>query len=256
MFSNYSLWISHFSDKVCPLIINKTFPLPVKVKNAFEYLKAEITKAFIVTIDPTLPLVVEMDASDIAIAATLNQSRKPVAFFSWLLSPSPVLMRQNVRPSKHELLVDEVELLDCNPLYAHVKLQNRRETTVSLSHQAPPKEKDVVDLYAQKPAPISQQPPDQLHLPKDMSIPQAKITYTCEQYEHSSLVEGAVDQIQDIGALPDKTHDVKSSADYNTNQNESLNSNTNPNHSTILRSHRHHTSFIRTRPYNLRNRET
>lgn len=43
------------------------------MKNAFEYLKAEITKAIVVTIDLTLPLIVEMDALDIAIAVTLNQ---------------------------------------------------------------------------------------------------------------------------------------------------------------------------------------
>ena len=46
-------------------------------------------------------------------------------------------MRRNVRNSKYDPLVDEVELLDCNPMYAHVRLQDGRETTVSLHQLAP-----------------------------------------------------------------------------------------------------------------------
>ena len=46
-------------------------------------------------------------------------------------------MRRNVRRSKYDPLVDEVELIDCNPMYAHVRLQDGRETTVSLHQLAP-----------------------------------------------------------------------------------------------------------------------
>ena len=42
----------------------------------------------VLTIDSTVPLVVETDASDHAIAATLNQSGRPVAFFSRTLTGS------------------------------------------------------------------------------------------------------------------------------------------------------------------------
>ena len=56
---------------------------------------------------------------------------------SWLLTPGPVYMKRNVRSSKFEPLVDEVELLSANPQYAHVRLQNGRETTVSLRQLAP-----------------------------------------------------------------------------------------------------------------------
>ena len=56
---------------------------------------------------------------------------------SWLSSPGRVLMRRNVRRSKYDPLVDEVELIDCNPMYAHVRLQDGRETTVSLHQLAP-----------------------------------------------------------------------------------------------------------------------
>ena len=38
---------------------------------------------------------------------------------SWLSSPGLVLMRRNVRSSKYDPLVDEVELLDCNPMFVY-----------------------------------------------------------------------------------------------------------------------------------------
>jgi len=42
-----------------------------------------------------------------------------------------------VRQSKTEPLVDEVELLQANPSYAHVRFADGRETTVSTRHLAP-----------------------------------------------------------------------------------------------------------------------
>ena len=56
---------------------------------------------------------------------------------SWLCKPGQVLMRRNVRSSKYEPLVDVVDLLEANTRYAHVKLPNGRETTVSLKQLAP-----------------------------------------------------------------------------------------------------------------------
>ncbi|KRX21482.1 hypothetical protein T07_1365 [Trichinella nelsoni] len=40
-------------------------------------------------------------------------------------------------PTDTSLLLEEVELLEANPKYAHVRLTNGRETTVSLKHLAP-----------------------------------------------------------------------------------------------------------------------
>ena len=88
MFSYYSQWFSQFSDKIHPLVINKSFPLPKDVLNAYESLKNELVQASLFVIDRDVPLVVETDASDIGISATLNQSGRPVAFFSRTLSPA------------------------------------------------------------------------------------------------------------------------------------------------------------------------
>ena len=57
-----------------PLSKNKTFPLSQETYTTFETLKKEIAGAVLVTIDPKLPLVVETDAFDFAITATLNQN--------------------------------------------------------------------------------------------------------------------------------------------------------------------------------------
>ncbi|MGL4483015.1 MAG: RNase H-like domain-containing protein, partial [Lactococcus garvieae] len=87
-FAYYSPWISNFSNKIYPLIHNKTFPLPSSVMTSFNELKKELASASLSPILPDVPLVVETDASDVAIAATLNQDSRPVAFFSRMLNPS------------------------------------------------------------------------------------------------------------------------------------------------------------------------
>ena len=86
MFAYYSPWIFKFSDKIHSLTHNTTFPIPESARQCFENLKEEISKAIVVTVDHTKPLVVETDASDVAIAASLSQNGRPVAFFSRSLS--------------------------------------------------------------------------------------------------------------------------------------------------------------------------
>ena len=88
MFAYYAQWIPSFSDKINALVKNKTFPLPDQVKVVFERLKEELQDAMVVTIDYNEPLVIETDASNVAIAASLTQNRRPVAFFSRTLTPS------------------------------------------------------------------------------------------------------------------------------------------------------------------------
>lgn len=65
---------------------------------------------------------------------------------TWLLTPGPVLLKRQVRHSKYEPLVDEVTLMEANSEYAHVKLPDGRETTVSTRHLAPVGQETTVSL--------------------------------------------------------------------------------------------------------------
>ena len=56
---------------------------------------------------------------------------------TWLTTPGPVLLKRHVRTNKMEPLVDEVELLEANPSYAHIRYPDRRNMTVSTKHLAP-----------------------------------------------------------------------------------------------------------------------
>ena len=86
LFSYYSQWIPKFSDKIRPLITANSFPLDSESIKTFENFKKGIEKALLHSVDEKIPLVVETDASDTAIAATLNQANRPVAFFSCILT--------------------------------------------------------------------------------------------------------------------------------------------------------------------------
>lgn len=86
MFAHYSKWVPRFSEKIQKLVSCKTFPLPQTALSAFDELKQDISKSIITTINYELPLVIETDASDYALAATLSQEGRPIAFFSRSLS--------------------------------------------------------------------------------------------------------------------------------------------------------------------------
>ena len=88
LFAYYAQWISHYSDKIKPLITNATFPLKDKALTSFSNLKSELINVSLEVIDENAPSVVETDASNVAISATLNQNGKPVAFYSRTLSKS------------------------------------------------------------------------------------------------------------------------------------------------------------------------
>ena len=55
---------------------------------------------------------------------------------SWL-SPGPVFLLRFVRSSKHENLVDKLELIHVNPSYAKIRYPDGRKSTVSLQDLAP-----------------------------------------------------------------------------------------------------------------------
>ena len=64
---------------------------------------------------------------------------------TWQASPGPVYIKRQVRTSKMDPLVDEVELLQANPHYAHVRYPDGRETTVATKHLAPKGHSKVVE---------------------------------------------------------------------------------------------------------------
>ena len=88
MFSYYTKWINHFSDKIHVLNNVTKFPLSETQKNAFEDLNLELANAAMQPIDENIPFVVETDASDFVISAVLNQDGRPVAFHSHTLQVS------------------------------------------------------------------------------------------------------------------------------------------------------------------------
>lgn len=85
MFSYYSKWIPKFSEKIKPLLQVKP-PLNYEAINMFKSLKEEICRASTGAIVDEAPFTVETDASQFAIAATLSQMGRPVAFFSRTLN--------------------------------------------------------------------------------------------------------------------------------------------------------------------------
>ena len=72
-----------------------------------------------------------------------RRSTSGISVPTWLTVPGPVLLKRHVRNSKYEPLVDEVELIEANPKYAHVKFPDGRVDTVSTKHLAP--QGDVIE---------------------------------------------------------------------------------------------------------------
>ena len=88
LFSYYYQWIPEFSNRIKPLTSCKSFPLSPEAVTTFDSLKKIVEEAFIAAIDETIPFEVETDASDVALAATLSQDGRPVAFLSRSLQGS------------------------------------------------------------------------------------------------------------------------------------------------------------------------
>ena len=82
MFAYYAKWIDCFADKIRRLADVKSFPLSKEALQAFQRLKSELEHTALKSVDESKPFVVECDASDVAVSATLNQGGRPVAFMS------------------------------------------------------------------------------------------------------------------------------------------------------------------------------
>ena len=72
MFAYYAKWIKDFSREARSLYETTEFPLSEEALAAFNRLKSLLKDASLGAIDESIPFVVECDASDDAIAATLN----------------------------------------------------------------------------------------------------------------------------------------------------------------------------------------
>ena len=91
MFFYYARWIPDFSSKIRPLVqskVSSSFPLSFEATQNFSSLRRDIAAACVTCIRKRLPFVVECDASEHALAATLNQKGQPVAFHSRTFSKS------------------------------------------------------------------------------------------------------------------------------------------------------------------------
>ena len=56
---------------------------------------------------------------------------------TWLTTQDKVLLKRHVCKSKYDPLVDEVDLIDVNPEYAHVRFSDGKESTVLVRNLAP-----------------------------------------------------------------------------------------------------------------------
>ena len=74
-----------FSNRIKPLTSCKSFPLSPEAVTTFDSLKKVVEEAFVTAIDETIPFEVE---TDVALAATLSQDGRLVAFFSRSLQGS------------------------------------------------------------------------------------------------------------------------------------------------------------------------
>ena len=92
---------SNFSKIIRPLVQNEAFPLLNNAISAFHLMKNKRTDATLQPTDEAVPFIVETDASDFTIAATLNQNGKPIAFHARILS---TLEQRNSAVEKRQLI--------------------------------------------------------------------------------------------------------------------------------------------------------
>ncbi|XP_054287982.1 uncharacterized protein LOC129003710 [Macrosteles quadrilineatus] len=124
---------------------------------------------------------------------------------SWLSQPGPVLLRKHNRPSKYDSLVEEVELIQANPGYAHVKLPNGQEKTVSIRDLAPAPGQSSLETDYQLPETCG----------NEQVIQEPEVSFDQEQVENDSSgtlsdtnvpVEHANSSCKDSSSVPSKTH--------------------------------------------------
>ena len=117
LFSYYSQWIEKFSDKVKPLTRNPSFPLNQDAVTAFNLMKQDIVKASLSCPNPHDQLVVETDASDVALSGTLTQKGRPIAFFSRTI--------QSHEKNHASIEKEAAAIVECCRKWRHYLLRNK-----------------------------------------------------------------------------------------------------------------------------------
>ena len=74
IFAYYNKWIKDFSTKLKPFSSTTVFPIFGEALRAFRSLKKDLVGVTLANIDEELPFTVEIDASNVALSATLNQA--------------------------------------------------------------------------------------------------------------------------------------------------------------------------------------
>lgn len=82
LFSYYSQWIPNFSEKIKNLTGNPDFPISDEAKQALSKIKQDIAKFLLLSANDSHVLVLESDASDSILSASLTQGGTPIPFFS------------------------------------------------------------------------------------------------------------------------------------------------------------------------------
>ena len=124
-------------------------------------------------------------------------------------------MKKNVRQSKYDPLVEEVELLECNPQYASIRYKDGRESTVSVKQLAPAG-RDEEDLQIQ--LPTNEARPE---VPSNSSDPheappnsserhqtQPELTRPTNHVEEVSQTENNTTAQQNQNPSPDQNHEL------------------------------------------------
>ena len=83
-----------------------SFQLSKEASDSFETLRNDLAAAFLTSIDEKLPFVVECDASEHMLGATLNQGGKPVAFYSHTFSSNE--SRYSIVEKEAAAIIDSV----------------------------------------------------------------------------------------------------------------------------------------------------
>ena len=111
LFAYYAKWIEGCSNLTQELTnsreeIKKSGKLSTKAESAINQLKNKLSKATLLAPDFKKPFVIETDASDLAIGATLNQDGRPVAFISRSLSKTE--RRQSIVEREATAIIEAV----------------------------------------------------------------------------------------------------------------------------------------------------